>query len=67
MGLADELMSRPVIMVISSKVGVIGPWLNIKALRVLDQKYAVEAINGSSLAEFVTVRASAWPNPSSSH
>ncbi len=38
MGLADEVTSRPVIMMISNKVGVIGPWLNKKALRVLDQK-----------------------------
>lgn len=27
MGLAGEVMSRPVIMVMSSRVGVIGPWL----------------------------------------
>ncbi len=38
MGLADELMSRPVIMIMSKRVGVIGPWLNRKAFRVLDQK-----------------------------
>jgi hypothetical protein len=65
-GLADEVTSKPVIMVISSRVGVIGPWLNKKALRMLDQKYAAEAIRGSSLAEFARVRASAWPIPNSS-
>ncbi len=37
-GLADEVTSRPVSMIISSSVGVIGPWLKRKALRVLDQK-----------------------------
>ena len=37
-GLADEVISRPVIMMISRRVGVIGPWLNKKALIVLDQK-----------------------------
>ncbi len=43
----------------------IGPWLNMKALRVLDQKYVAEAIKVSSLAEFSRVRASAWLIPSS--
>ncbi len=38
MGLADEVTSKSVIIVMSSKVGVIGPWLNKKALMVLDQK-----------------------------
>ena len=38
MGLADEVTSKPVIMVMSIKVGVIDPWLNKKALMVLDQK-----------------------------
>lgn len=43
----------------------IGPWLNMKALRVLDQKYVAEAIKVSSLAEFSRVRASAWLIPNS--
>ncbi len=38
MGLADEVTSNPVIMVIWIRVGVIGPWLNRKALMVFDQK-----------------------------
>ena len=38
MGLADEVTSKPVSMMISSRVGVIGPWLKRKAFRVLDQK-----------------------------
>jgi hypothetical protein len=66
MGLADEVTSNLVIMVMSSRVGVIGLWLNKKALRALDQKYALEAIMGSSMAEFARVRASAWPIPNSS-
>lgn len=37
-GLADEVISKPVSMVTSRRVGVIGPWLNIKAFKVLDQK-----------------------------
>ncbi len=38
MGLADEVTSKPVIIVMSSRVGVIGPWLKSKALSVFDQK-----------------------------
>ncbi len=36
MGLVDEVTSKPVIMMMSSRVGVIGPWLKRKALRVFD-------------------------------
>ena len=36
-GLGDA-MSRPVIMATSSKVGVMGPWPNMKQFRALDQK-----------------------------
>lgn len=37
-GFADEVTSKPVIIVMSKRVGVIGPWLNKKAFIVLDQK-----------------------------
>jgi hypothetical protein len=36
-GLGDE-MSRPVIMATSSRVGVMGPWPNMKQFRASDQK-----------------------------
>lgn len=36
--LADEVMSRPVIITISSRVGVIGPCENRKAFMAVDQK-----------------------------
>lgn len=36
-GLADEVISKPVIMLMSKRVGVIGPWLNKKAFKVLNQ------------------------------
>ena len=36
--LADEVMFRPVIMIISKRVGVIDPWENRKAFMAVDQK-----------------------------
>jgi hypothetical protein len=36
-GLGD-VMSRPVIMTTSSRVGVMGPWPNMKQFRASDQK-----------------------------
>lgn len=36
--LADNVISRPVIIVASRRVGVIGPWAKRKAFKAVDQK-----------------------------
>jgi hypothetical protein len=61
--LADEVISRPVIMMMSRRVGVIGPWENRKAYMAVDQKYAAAIIMGSFLAIFAAVSARAWDMP----
>jgi hypothetical protein len=37
-GFADDDMSRPVIIVTSKRVGVIGPWEKRKVFKAVDQK-----------------------------
>jgi hypothetical protein len=64
--LADEVTSRPVIMMTSKRVGVIAPWEKRKVFMAVDQKLVAAAIIDSSLAMSATVKAKAWDMPISS-